>query len=64
MFLNFQNKGYFYILTNADDTKNFKLVRSSLANFGRSNWEVIYTARETEKIEDVEIFRVNDLPQV
>ncbi|RHZ49011.1 hypothetical protein Glove_535g20 [Diversispora epigaea] len=50
------HNGYFYILTNADDTKNFKLVRSSLANFGRKNWETIYAAKESEKIEDVEIF--------
>ncbi|CAG8439013.1 4369_t:CDS:10 [Diversispora eburnea] len=48
--------GYFYILTNADNTKNFKLVRSCLANFGRKNWEIIYAAKESEKIEDVEIF--------
>ncbi|CAG8749938.1 2437_t:CDS:2, partial [Acaulospora morrowiae] len=47
----------FYILTNADGARNFKLVRVKVENVGKRYWETILTVKETEKIEDVEIFR-------
>ncbi|CAG8663245.1 2369_t:CDS:2, partial [Acaulospora colombiana] len=52
-----KDKDNFYILTNADNVRNFKLVRAKLENIGKKYWETIFAVKETEKIEDVEIFR-------
>ncbi|CAG8676715.1 16470_t:CDS:2, partial [Racocetra fulgida] len=50
--------GYFYILTNADNSHNFKLVRTRIENYGKKYWETIFTVKETERIEDVDLFQV------
>ncbi|RIB06657.1 prolyl oligopeptidase family-domain-containing protein, partial [Gigaspora rosea] len=49
--------GYFYILTNADNCHNFKLVRTRIENIRKKYWETIFTVKETERIEDVDIFK-------
>ncbi|CAG8633185.1 24646_t:CDS:10, partial [Dentiscutata erythropus] len=49
--------GYFYILTNADNCHNFKLVRTRIENIKKKYWETIFTVKDTERIEDVDIFQ-------
>lgn len=49
----------FYILTNADDAKNFKLVQAPDNAIGKSNWTDLITMKSTEKIEDVDLFHVS-----
>ncbi|CEP07722.1 hypothetical protein [Parasitella parasitica] len=49
----------FYILTNADDAKNFKLVCTPDHAIGKSNWTDLITMKSTEKIEDVDLFQNN-----
>ncbi|KAI8976952.1 prolyl oligopeptidase family-domain-containing protein, partial [Pilobolus umbonatus] len=44
----------FYILTNADHARNFKLVRAADRS---SEWEDVITMNPTEKIEDVDLFK-------
>ncbi|RIA82902.1 prolyl oligopeptidase [Glomus cerebriforme] len=51
------HNGFLYILTNADNTRNFKLVRASLENYDKKNWETIFSVKDNEKIEDIDIFR-------
>ncbi|GET60231.1 oligopeptidase B [Rhizophagus irregularis DAOM 181602=DAOM 197198] len=48
---------FLYILTNADNARNFKLVRASLEKCDKKNWETIFTVKDSEKIEDIDIFR-------
>ncbi|KAL0138712.1 prolyl oligopeptidase [Mucor lusitanicus] len=49
----------FYILTNADDAKNFKLVQTPDDAIGTANWADLITMKLTEKIEDVDLFQNN-----
>ncbi|KAI8639279.1 prolyl oligopeptidase family-domain-containing protein [Parasitella parasitica] len=49
----------FYILTNADNAKNFKLVSTPDHAIGKSNWTDLITMSSTEKIEDVDLFQNN-----
>ena len=49
------HKGNFIILTN-DEAKNFKLVKTSSTNTARQNWETIIPAKDTIKIEAIDIF--------
>lgn len=49
----------FYILTNADDAKNFKLVQTPDDAIGTANWADLITMKLTEKIEDVDLFQVS-----
>ncbi|CAI2177748.1 12490_t:CDS:10 [Funneliformis geosporum] len=51
------HNGYFYILTNVANTRNFKLVRASLENCNKRNWETIFSVKNNEMIEDIDIFR-------
>ncbi|RUS14095.1 LOW QUALITY PROTEIN: hypothetical protein BC937DRAFT_94347, partial [Endogone sp. FLAS-F59071] len=48
---------HFYILTNADESGNFKLTRTPDAHPGRAHWRDLITVKSTEKIEDVDLFR-------
>ncbi|KAI8987393.1 prolyl oligopeptidase [Mycotypha africana] len=47
----------FYILTNADDAINFKLVQATDYAFKRKDWSDVIKMRPTEKIEDVDLFK-------
>ncbi|KAI7902802.1 prolyl oligopeptidase family-domain-containing protein, partial [Cokeromyces recurvatus] len=49
----------FYILTNADNAKNFKLVKTPDNAIAKSNWKDVITMQPTEKIEDVDLFKNN-----
>ncbi|HEY6091422.1 MAG TPA: S9 family peptidase [Gemmatimonadales bacterium] len=46
----------FYILTN-DHAKNFRLMRTPVANPGRDNWQEVIPHRPDVLIEDMEMFR-------
>lgn len=47
----------FYIITNADDATNFKLVKTKVANPGKENWEDVIPHRKSVLLEGFEIFR-------
>ncbi|KAI9251219.1 prolyl oligopeptidase [Sporodiniella umbellata] len=47
----------FYILTNADGAKNFKVVQVTDNNTDKSQWRDLITTKSTEKIEDVDLFQ-------
>ncbi len=49
-------KDSFYILTNADDAKNFKIMKTSLENTEKENWTELIPHREDVLIEDFDIF--------
>ncbi|KAI9485530.1 MAG: prolyl oligopeptidase family-domain-containing protein [Benjaminiella poitrasii] len=49
----------FYILTNVDDARNFKLVKTPDNAIRKSNWQDVITMQTTEKIEDVDLFQNN-----
>ncbi|CAG8682442.1 12057_t:CDS:10, partial [Funneliformis mosseae] len=51
------HNGFLYILTNSANTRNFKLVRASLDNCNKRNWETIFSFKNNELIEDIDIFR-------
>jgi oligopeptidase B len=61
---------YFYIVTNADDATNFKLVRTPVTEPGKKNWKAFVPYDPKVKIDDCETFkdymvideRVNGLP--
>ena len=46
----------FYIITNADDATNFKIVKTKVANPGIENWEEVIPHREETLLEGFEIF--------
>lgn len=48
---------YFYILTNADGAKNFKLVRTPATDTGKENWEDFVPHREDVLLEGFEVFK-------
>ncbi len=47
----------FYMLTNFDNAKNFKLMKTSSDNTGVEYWEDVIPHRENVLLEDVEIFK-------
>lgn len=49
--------GYFYIISNNDGAKNFKLLKTSEKATGIDNWEEVIPHRKEVLIEDIEIFR-------
>ena len=47
----------FYITTNIDNSKNFKIVTTTLNNTDKSNWKDLIPHREDILIEDIELFK-------
>jgi oligopeptidase B len=47
----------FYIVTNADDAVNFKLMKTNEANTFIANWQDVLPHREDVLIEDIDIFK-------
>ena len=47
----------FYILTNADQAMNFKLMKTPVGKTGRENWTEVIPHREDTLLEDISIFR-------
>ncbi|KAF9428080.1 hypothetical protein BGZ76_002066, partial [Entomortierella beljakovae] len=48
---------HYYILTNDNPKKNFRVMRANPNNPSRDSWEELMEARDGEKIEDVDIFK-------
>ena len=46
----------FYIITNKDNAKNFKLMKSSLNKTNKENWENVIDHRKNVLLEGIEIF--------
>ncbi len=49
--------GDFYVLTNADEAKNFKVMKVSEKNTLKENWQEVIPHRNDVLIEDIEIFK-------
>ncbi|MFX0126274.1 MAG: S9 family peptidase, partial [Candidatus Hodarchaeota archaeon] len=49
--------GKFYIRTNADSAKNFKLMITSTDNSSKENWEEIISHRESVMITDIDVYK-------
>jgi len=49
--------GHFYILTNANNATNFKLMKTSEASTEIAHWETIIEHREDTLLEDIDIFK-------
>jgi oligopeptidase B len=47
----------FYIVTNADDAKNFKLMSAPVSNPSRSNWKEVIPHRRPIKLDGIQVFR-------
>ena len=47
---------HFYIFTNADGAKNYKVMRTSLTTPSKENWENVLDHREDVLLEDFELF--------
>ena len=47
---------YFYILTNADGARNYKIMRTPVGATEKANWEEVIAHRENVLIEDYDIF--------
>jgi len=47
----------FYILTNADGATNFKLMKTSVNNTSKENWEEVIAHRPEVLLEDIDIFK-------
>ena len=64
--------GHFYILTNADEAENFKLMRCPENQTGRAFWQEVIPHREEVLLEGIDIFkeycviseRFNGLPHI
>ena len=52
-----QFENHFYILTNHNDSKNFKIVKTPIASPSIEHWETILEHREDVLLEDFEIFK-------
>lgn len=48
---------YFYILTNADDARNYKLMRTPVDQPERDHWETVIPHRDSVRIDDIEVFQ-------
>lgn len=51
-----QYQGYFYMLTNANQAQNFKIVKAPISSPGNDYWETILEHREDTLLEDLTIF--------
>ncbi|MBS1570992.1 MAG: S9 family peptidase [Bacteroidetes bacterium] len=49
-------KDEFYIITNADNATNFKLMKTKVEQCGKKNWQEVIPHRETVLLEGFEIF--------
>jgi oligopeptidase B len=47
---------YFYVVTNSDNSTNFKLVRTPVENIAKDNWEEILEHNEDVRIQKTEAF--------
>ena len=47
---------YFYIFTNADDAKNYKVMRTRVDAPAKENWEEVMAHRDDTLLEDFELF--------
>jgi oligopeptidase B len=52
-----QFENHFYILTNHNDSKNFKIVKTPIVSPSMEHWETILEHREDVLLEDFEIFK-------
>lgn len=50
-------KDHFYVLTNADEATNFKLMKVSEDNTAKENWKDLIPHRKNVLLEDIEIFK-------
>ena len=50
-------KDYFYIISNADKSTNFKVSKTSTSKTTKENWEDVIPHRPSVLIEDIEIFK-------
>lgn len=50
-------KDEFYIITNADDATNFKIVKTKIENCGMEHWQDVIPHRENVLLEGFEIFK-------
>jgi len=48
---------HFYVLTNQDDAKNFKLMKTPLDKTSKEHWEEVIPHRENVLLEDIDIFK-------
>ncbi len=48
---------HFYMLTNKDDAKNFKLMKTHVSKMSKENWVDVIPHREDTLLEDVSIFK-------
>jgi len=48
---------HFYILTNKDNAKNFKLMKTSVNKTGKDNWVDVIDHRDDTLLEDITIFK-------
>ena len=48
---------HFYILTNKDDAKNFKLMKTPVDKTNKENWVDVIPHREDTLLEDISIFK-------
>ncbi|MGB1448481.1 MAG: S9 family peptidase [Flavobacteriaceae bacterium] len=48
---------HFYVFTNADGAKNYKIMKTSITTPGKENWEEVLAHREEVLLEDVELFK-------
>ncbi|MCG3257076.1 MAG: S9 family peptidase [Candidatus Heimdallarchaeota archaeon] len=48
---------YFYVVTNSDNSTNFKLVRTPVENIAKDNWEEILEHNEDVRIQKTEAFK-------
>ncbi len=49
--------GNFYVLTNADGAKNFKLMKTPVSATSKDNWEELIAHRADVLLEDIDIFQ-------
>ena len=47
----------FYILTNKDNARNFKLMKTPIGKTSKDNWEEVISHREDTLLEDISIFK-------
>jgi oligopeptidase B len=48
---------HFYVLTNQDDAKNFKLMKTPLDKTSKEHWEEVIPHRDNVLLEDIDIFK-------
>jgi oligopeptidase B len=53
----YHHGGYFYIVTNADGAKNFKLVKTSVETPGKEFWEEVIPYDRKVKIDGLDVFK-------